>query len=664
MCGIGGILGSDQHRESLIALSRRMGDALRHRGPDDSDVWLDPDASISLVHRRLSIVDLSPSGRQPMTSHDGRLVIVYNGELYNHKAIRAELHAARGTIQWRGHSDTEVLLEAIAHWGLEGALKRSVGMYALAVWDRSTRTLHLARDRAGEKPLYYGRVGSSFTFASELKGLAVHPDWSAEINRDAVALFMRHSYVPTPHSIFANIWKLPPASIVSISDPHGSLPKPRRYWSPLAAASNGIADPDLSDERVIADRLETLLAEAVRQQMQADVPLGAFLSGGVDSSTIVAMMQAIGSSEVKTFSIGFHEDEYDEGKYAKEVARHLGTKHTELYVTPEEAIAVVGLLPEIYDEPFGDSSQIPTFLVSRLARTTVTVSLSGDGGDELFGGYNRYFWGRDLWRAFRWIPPKARGFLAKSIGRVPPAFWDSLYHSLYPRSRPKRQKLVGDKLHKLADVMPAADPDAMYKLLTSTWKEPCELVLDATEPKSALSDSIGSVLSDPTHRMMLLDTMMYLPDDILVKLDRASMAVSLESRVPFLDHRLIEYAWRIPLSAKIDKNIGKIVLRNILYKYVPPHLIERPKQGFAVPIDSWLRGPLRDWAEDLLSEQRIRRDGFLDPIRVRDKWDEHQSGRRNWQYPLWTVLMFQHWLTDQGRRQVPTSASDVIANVA
>jgi asparagine synthase (glutamine-hydrolysing) len=647
MCGIAGIFGFDGLGEELSTVTTRMGDLLSHRGPDDAGVWMDRGAQVALIHRRLSIVDLSPSGHQPMKSHDGRYVIVFNGEIYNHTEIRRELDAAVAGIGWHGHSDTETLLEAISRWGIDAALRKSVGMYAFALWDAGQRRLHLVRDRMGEKPLYYGRIARSIAFSSELKGLAAHPAWTGELNRDSLVLFMRHGYVPAPHSIYSGIWKLNPGSMLTITDPVGDLMPQRRYWSAVAAASNGVADPVHQSAEETTETLELLLRQAVRQQMEADVPLGAFLSGGIDSSIVVAIMQSESSTAVKTFTIGFHEDDYDEARYAKSVAGHLGTNHTELYVTPEEALATVPLLPRIYDEPFADPSQIPTFLVSRLARTQVTVSLSGDGGDELFGGYNRYFWGRDLWRFFRLVPPPVRMLLAKGIGLLSPASWDYLYHHLSPTTkRNKRQKLFGDKLLKLMEILPATTPEQMYRLLTSMWKQPNGVVLQGLEPALISDSGVSDVVRDSTLGMMLSDTITYLPDDILVKLDRASMAVSLESRVPFLDHRLVEYAWRIPLSLKIDKNIGKIVLRRILHKLVPPALVDRPKQGFGVPIDSWLRGPLREWGEELLDEKRLVEDGYLNAHAVRGKWNEHQSKRRNWQYLLWCALMFQQWLAD------------------
>lgn len=647
MCGIAGIFGFGGIEDEVRRTANRMASALRHRGPDDEGIWIDETATIALVHRRLSIIDLSASGHQPMVSSDGRLVLIFNGEIYNHVDIRAELQAVSPGIQWRGHSDTETLVEAVARWGLEKTLARLLGMYAFAMWDRDLRRLYLVRDRLGEKPLYYGRVGRSFVFASELKGMTVHPRWTGDVDRGALALYMRHNYVPSPYCIYAGISKLPPASILTISSPDQySRSTPRRYWSPLAAASNGLAEPETEDESAIQERLEQTLRDAVRRQLQADVPLGAFLSGGVDSSTVVALMQSESTSPIRTFSIGFHEDAYDEAQYARRVAAHLQTAHTELYVTPSEAMAVVPRLPTIYDEPFADPSQVPTFLVSQLARTQVTVSLSGDGGDELFGGYNRYFWSRDLWRIFRWIPAEARLAMAKAIEAIPPGSWDYLYTRLSP-SGPRRHKLFGDKLHKLAEVMPARTPEEMYARLVSHWRRPEDLVLGARALRPISDPHVNDIVNDTTLRMMLLDTTTYLPDDILVKLDRASMAVSLESRVPFLDHRLVEYAWRIPLRLKIDGNVGKVILRKILYRFVPRELIERPKQGFALPIDTWLRGPLREWGESLLSQRRLREDGYLDPELVRTRWAEHLSGKRNWQYLLWGVLMWQEWLEHQ-----------------
>jgi len=637
-----------------------MTDSIAHRGPDDSGAWVDAKSGVALGHRRLSILDLSPQGHQPMTSASGRYVIVFNGEIYNHRALREELELSPstesspvgdvGVICWRGHSDTEVMLAAFERWGTDAALTRFNGMFAFALWDRRERMLHLARDRFGEKPLYYGWMGDTFLFGSELKALKAHPAWRGEIDRGAVALYMRHTYIPAPYSIYREIRKLLPAHVLSISLVNGKrkTPQSRAYWSAKAVAEAGVRHLFAGNEAEAVESLDGLLRDAVALRMEADVPLGAFLSGGVDSSTVVALMQAQSIRPVKTFTIGFHEENYNEAKHAKTVAKHLGTEHTELYVTAAEAMAVIPQLPEIYDEPFSDSSQIPTFLVSKMTRQHVTVALSGDGGDELFGGYNRYFWGRDIWRKVGWMPKSARVAMARGLMALPPQAWDKIFAamgSVLPHRL--RASVPGDKLHKLAGILACTSPEAMYRGLVSFW-DPESVVLGASEPPTALTDpGQWADVPDFTQRMMFLDLVSYLPDDILAKVDRASMAVSLEARVPLLDHRVAEFAWTLPLAMKIRDGQGKWPLRQVLYKYVPREPIERPKMGFGVPIDAWLRGPLRVWAENLLDESRSKKEGFFNPCAVREKWNEHLAGSRNWAYQLWNVLMFQAWLESQ-----------------
>lgn len=636
----------------------RMTDAIAHRGPDDSGAWVDEEAGVALGHRRLSILDLSPQGHQPMTSHGGRYVMVFNGEIYNHQALRKELsplsqHPSgkdEGAGSWRGHSDTEVMLAAFERWGVEEALPRFNGMFAFALWDTHERVLHLARDRFGEKPLYYGWMGDTFLFGSELKAMKAHPAWCGEIDRGALALYMRHTYIPAPYSIYCGIRKLLPAHVLSLSFSAGNrqTPPSRAYWSAKAIAEAGVRHPFTGSDEEAVESLDGLLRDAVSLRMEADVPLGAFLSGGIDSSAVVALMQAQSARPVKTFTIGFHEEGYNEAKHAKVVARHLGTEHTELYVTATEAMAVIPQLPEIYDEPFSDSSQIPTYLVSKMTRQHVTVALSGDAGDELFGGYNRYFWGRDIWRKIGWMPQSARVAMARSLTALSPQNWDNVYTGMKPiLPRRLQANLPGDKLHKLAGVLACASPEVMYKGLVSFWN-PESVVLGASEPATALSDNAQwADIPDFTQRMMFLDLVSYLPDDILAKVDRASMAVSLEARVPMLDHRVAEFAWTLPLNMKIRGGQGKWPLRQVLYKYVPRELIERPKMGFGVPIDVWLRGPLREWAENLLGETRLKDEGFFNHCAIREKWREHLSGSRNWAAQLWTVLMFQAWLEHQ-----------------
>jgi asparagine synthase (glutamine-hydrolysing) len=623
--------------------------AIQHRGPDDSGVWIDAERGVALGHRRLSIVDLSPNGHQPMSSGSGRFVMVFNGEIYNHRALRAEIDVARSAdaTQWRGHSDTEVMLAAFERWGVPDAITRFNGMFAFALYDRQERTLHLARDRFGEKPLYYGWLGSSFVFGSELKALKAHPAWRGEIDRGAVALYVRHAYVPAPYSIYTGIHKLPPAHVLSVplSLTSGELPQPQAYWSAKAMAEQGIHRPfEGSDAEAIAS-LDTLLRDAVAMRMEADVPLGAFLSGGIDSSLVVALMQAQSRRPVKTFTIGFHEAAYNEAQHADTVARHLGTEHTQLYVSEAEALSVIPLLPTIYDEPFSDSSQIPTYLVSKMTRQHVTVALSGDGGDELFGGYNRYLWGRYIWGKVSWIQKSIRAGMARALLGLSVDSWDRVFASVRPvLPRALHASLPGDKVHKVAGVLAAPSAEAMYRGLVSFW-DPQVAVLHASEPPTALTrPGSWAEVPDLIQRMMFLDQISYLPDDILAKVDRASMAVSLEARVPLLDHRVAEFAWKLPVAMKMRQGQGKWPLLQVLYKYVPRELVERPKMGFGVPLDTWLRGQLREWAEHLLDETRLRSEGYLDAGLVRRRWHEHLTGRRNWQYQLWIVLMFEAWL--------------------
>ena len=632
-------------REEPERAIRRMTDTLIHRGPDDGGVWEDPRAGIALGNRRLAIVDLSPEGHQPMHSASGRYVLAFNGEIYNFRALYEELKELGH--RFRGHSDTEVMLAAFDEWGLARALRRFNGMFAFALWDREERSLHLARDRIGEKPLYYGCVGGVLLFGSELKALRAHPRFRGEVSRNALALYLRHNYIPTPYTIYEGVSKLLPGTRLTI-DEAGNVSGPVPYWSAKAAAEHGVNNFFDGSDAEAVDELDGLLRDSIRMRMIADVPLGAFLSGGIDSSTVVALMQAQSERPVKTFSIGFYEEEYSEAGYAKEVAKHLGTDHTELYVTPEEAMSVIPRLPTLYDEPFSDSSQIPTYLVSELARRHVTVSLSGDGGDELFGGYNRYFWGRSIWRKIGWMPPRLRGAAAGAMTAVSPQAWDLAFKKLGPILPGKlRQRVPGDKLHKLAGILNVENPEVMYTSLVSLWKDPGSMIAGGYEPPTALTDPAQwADLPDFTQRMMYLDTVTYLPDDILVKVDRASMGVSLEGRIPFLDHRLVEFAWQLPLGMKVRNGQGKWMLRQVLNRYVPNKLIERPKMGFGVPIDVWLRGPLREWAESLLNERRLSDEGFFDPLPIREKWSEHLSGRRNWQYHLWDVLMFEAWLEE------------------
>lgn len=656
MCGIAGFVDFENSRrtEELYVIVSRMTDALKLRGPDDSGNWIDANIGIALGHRRLSILDLSPEGHQPMISASGRYVMVFNGEIYNHKQIREELEEVSAR-QWRGHSDTEIMLAAITEWGLPEAVRRFVGMFAFALWDREERILHLVRDRLGEKPIYYGWMGNVFLFGSELKSLKPHPQWVAEIDRDVLALYMRYAYVPSPYSVYKNIYKLSPGVILSLkagnrgSECKESLIGFTTYWSVRDAAEAGVKQPFRGSDAEAVISLDKLLRNAVSDQMVADVSLGAFLSGGVDSSTIVALMQAQSDRPVKTFTIGFNEAGYNEAEHAKLVAQHLGTDHTEVYVEPRDAMAVIPRLPALYDEPFGDSSQIPTFLVAQLARRHVTVSLSGDGGDELFGGYNRYFWGPDIWRYARFLPFSLRSAMGKGIRSLSPQAWDKLFNaSAFLLPNKLRYGMPGDKIYKIANFLTAKNQRELYNKFVSCCDEPTSVVLGSKEILTDIKDpAMQPDLDGFIERMMYSDQISYLPDDILVKVDRAAMGVSLETRVPFLDHRVVEFAWQTPLDMKIRGGKGKWLLRQVLDQYVPRELIERPKTGFAVPIDSWLRGPLKDWAMSLLDEKRLIAEGFLNPGLIKTRWQEHLSGRMNRQYYLWNVLMFQAWLEEQ-----------------
>lgn len=673
MCGMVGFLGGVVGMDNEEALLRRMADTLIHRGPDDSGCWCDSEQRIGLGHRRLAIVDLSHAGHQPMVSASGRFMIAFNGEIYNHLALREELEkfvpnakpslslalspegrvdeysgVGEITLAWHGHSDTETLLAGIESWGLEATLKKSIGMFAIALWDSQTRTLTLARDRIGEKPLYYGWQGSGnvrvFLFGSELKALKAHPALKADIDRGALCLLLRHNYIPAPYSIYQGIAKLEPGCILAVSL---AQPEPRiwQYWDAVEVARAGAARPFAGTPDQAVDVLEELAKDAVHQQMMADVPLGAFLSGGIDSSTVVALMQAQSSRPVKTFTIGFDNQSYNEAVHAKAVARHLGTEHTELYVTPEQAMAVIPRLPGLYCEPFADSSQIPTFLVSQLAKQHVTVSLSGDAGDELFCGYNRYLLTASLWNKLAFIPPPLRAIAAKGITALSPDAWDRLAHFI-PGAGLLR--LLGDKLHKGAGVLSSRTVEELYLGMVSSLRNPADWVIDGQEPATHLTELRPKLEGlNAVEQMMALDTISYLPDDILVKVDRAAMGVSLESRVPFLDHRLVEFAWSLPLNYKLRDGQTKWPLRQVLYRHVPRDLIDRPKMGFGVPLHDWLRGPLQDWAEGLLDEARLRREGYFHPAPIRKMWMEHLSGNRNWANHLWGVLMFQAWLESE-----------------
>jgi asparagine synthase (glutamine-hydrolysing) len=639
MCGIAGFIDLERRSGSqeIEALGRAMAATLAHRGPDANGVWSDADAGIVLGHTRLSIVDLSAAGAQPMLSSCGACVISYNGEVYNARELRPELEA-QGRC-FKGHSDTEVLVEACAEWGVRATAERLIGMFAFALWDRRTRTLSLVRDRLGIKPFYHGRVNGRLVFASELKAFEILPGWRPKLDRDALAAYLRLGYVPAPHSIYRGIHKLLPGHIATIgADGQAATAV---FWSLATAAAQGKANPlDFGDGEA-GDALEALLGDAVGRRLVADVPLGAFLSGGIDSSAVAAMMRARSNAAVRTYSIGFKEQGFDEAPHARAVAAHLGTEHTELYVSAAEAQGVIPSLPTIFDEPFADSSQLPTYLLSKLTREHVTVALSGDGGDELFAGYTRHRFARIAGK----VPAPLGRALACGLDVAGPALLERLFHIL-PASR--RPRLGADKLHKAAALF-SAGGERGYRSLVSAWDDPEAIVRGAREAKSPIfAADLVRALPDPLDRMQYLDTLTYLPDDILTKVDRASMAVALEVRVPILDHRLVEFAWQLPARFKLRHGKGKWLLRQVLYRHVPKALVERPKTGFAVPIASWLRGPLRAWAEELLSEPRLAEGGLLDPAPIRARWQEHLEGQRNWHTSLWNVLMFQAWRAPRG----------------
>jgi asparagine synthase (glutamine-hydrolysing) len=641
MCGIAGFIADPRHQSSSNALAdiaAAMDGSLQHRGPDGHGVWIDNDVGVTLVHTRLAIVDLSIAGHQPMHSSDGRFVISYNGEVYNHTAIREEI-AAKGH-KFRGSSDTEVILESIARYGVAATVKRLIGMFAFAVWDKRDRVLTLVRDRLGIKPLYWGKFDGLFIFGSELKALHKHPGWTPQIKPEAVASFIRHAYVPAPHTIYQGVYKLEPGTILSLS--WQAEPKFEKFWDAREVAIEGIGNRFSEDDASLTARLEALLTDAVRLRMMADVPVGAFLSGGIDSSTIVALMKIAGLGPVKTFSIGFELAPFNEAPHAAAVARYLHTEHTELMVTSREALDVVPRLAEMFDEPFADSSQIPTFLVSAMTRKHVSVALTGDGGDELFGGYNRYQLANRSLRLFSVMPEPLRNAVAKAITSLTAERWDQLLAILPRKMAPQH---IGEKLYKAASALRLNNPYELYRRLVTHW-EPSDLMkIDKLEELQTIlwDNSVADDFPNLLDRMQFLDLVTYLPDDVLAKVDRSSMAVGLEARVPLLDHRVVDFAWRLPHSAKIRGGTTKWLLRQVLYRHVPKELVERPKMGFGVPIGNWLRGPLRDWADDLLSEKRLEETGFFDAARVRTYWDEHLSGRHNWQYLLWDLLMFESW---------------------
>jgi len=654
MCGITGIFGN-LRKEEFDSSIHEMSATLNHRGPDDAGTWINEENGVAFGHQRLSIIDLSSAGHQPMVSHCGRFTTVFNGEIYNHLQLRDKLNTSANKQSWKGHSDTETLVTAFSQWGIEKTLQQLVGMFAIAVWDFKEKRLFLIRDRFGEKPLYYGWSNGVFLFGSELKALQKYKRFSNQIDRGALSLYMKYMYVPTPYSIFRDIYKLEPGCILQIDK--GTKPPTLPLFAPFRDQGINIAQwysisnmaqagqkNLITDQNDAVDLIEKTLLESVRSQLISDVPLGAFLSGGIDSSVITALMQKVCKDPVKTFTIGFEESSFNEAIYAKEVSRHLGTEHHELYVTSSDAFKVIPHLPTLYDEPFADSSQIPTYLVSKLARESVTVSLSGDAGDELFGGYSRYLWGSRVWNKVRWMPLIVRQTLGVAINKISVNTWDSIGNSL-PNS--SRVSLMGDKAHRMAHRLKNVKSldDVYHSLVTEGYKEDGLVVNDKAALITKLDNNdIVSGIVDSEHRMMLLDSLTYLPDDILTKVDRAAMGVSLETRIPFLDYRVAELAWRLPLDTKINNGETKWPIRQVLYKYVPKVLIERPKAGFAIPVGQWIRGPLREWAADLLNEERIRREGYFNPELVQQLWQQHLSGKYDWTPRLWAILMFQAWL--------------------
>lgn len=636
MCGIAGFLQPRQLPGEAAATARLMADAIAYRGPDDAGVWTDDDAGIALGHRRLSVIDLSPAGHQPMQSHSGRFVITYNGEIYNFGDLRAELGRSGAKIEWRGTSDTEVLLASIDCWGVRGTLERLNGMFAFAVWDRETRTLTLARDRMGEKPLFYGTSGDLFLFGSELKALQAHPAFAAKLDPDAIAAMLRYDYIPAPRTIWKNFFKLEAAHYIKISDGGRCIGEAAAYWSLKDCAVAGISHPREPGQQLEND-LDALLRDAVGRRMMADVPLGAFLSGGIDSSLIVALMQAQSSRQVRTFTIGFDEPQFDEAPKAAAVAAHLGTDHTEMYVSAQDALDLIPKLPSLWDEPFGDSSQVPTYLLSELSRRSVTVALSGDGGDELFGGYSRFQTIDRLWGML----DKAPASLRSAIG-APLLLASSSDHVPGPGGRAGR-------------ILSARTLEALYHWRVSRVERPFDLVRDA-RPSDDHPFVDLPFLSAAADKMMYSDTQSYLPEDILTKVDRATMAVSLESRAPFLDHRVVEFAWTVPMSEKLTRSTSKAILRKLARRYLPQEIFEQPKMGFCVPVERWLRGPLREWAEDLLDERRLVQEGILNVRAVRSLWAGLLAGKRRHERVVWNILMLQAWLDCQGEVLNPQAA--------
>ena len=647
MCGIAGFI--DLNGFSLLQaqnIGKSMGKAIQHRGPDDSGLWIEKDYGVVLVHQRLAILDLTQFGHQPMLSGSGRYVICFNGEIYNHKQLRSELDLNGEAPNWRGHSDTETILACFDAYGIKQTLKKLVGMFSIALWDKSTKQIFLARDRMGEKPLYYGKHGKLLLFSSELKALHAHPNFSPNINKDSLSLYIRYNYIPQPFSIYRGIKKLPPGHFVRLKQ----NTKPEPFYSLSHTVTSGKMNIFKGSETEVINRVENTLKNTVKSQMQSDVPLGAFLSGGVDSSLILALMQEQQSRRVQSFSIGFDDKNYNEAPFAKKIAKYIGTDHSELYVDARQARNIIPYLPKIYDEPFSDSSQIPTLLLTQFAKKSVKVSLSGDGGDEIFGGYNRYTWVKRSWPKFRYIPKPFKNLMAKLITSIPPSRWNIIAEPILSIMPQKFQYVnFGDKLHKLSSILNCVSTEELYRTLISNCDTPNDIVISGKEPKTKLNfdDGILNALSN-VEKLMFYDTLMYLSDDILVKVDRAAMNFSLETRAPFLDHRLIDLAWQLPFNFKIRNGINKWCLRELLYKRIPKQLIERPKMGFGVPIGDWLKGPLREWVFDLLDKKRMEQSGYFKTSEIHERLEQHISGKKNWQYFLWNILMFETWRKDMG----------------
>jgi asparagine synthase (glutamine-hydrolysing) len=663
MCGLTGFLGrSASDAQTMTAVVRRMAMRISHRGPDDEGEWVDATVGVALGHRRLSIIDLSPHGHQPMVSHTGRYVLAYNGEIYNYQQLRAELTVADPNLPWRGHSDTEVALAAFERWGIDASLPRFNGMFAIAVWDRQTRRLYLARDRFGEKPLYYAFVNGHFLFGSELKALAAHPAWRSRIDRGALRAYMRFNYVPAPFTIFDCARKLPASSCLIVeTDPATGLIRPgepRPFWSAVETALAARERP-LSDQEQAKEELTALLTRVVRARTIAEVPLGAFLSGGIDSSLIVALMREGTQQPVRTFTIGYDDPSFDESRHAALVADHLGTDHTCELVTPRQAQEAIVQMPAVYDEPFADSSQIPTYLVSRTARKHVTVALTGDGGDELFGGYHRYFVGQRLFPVIRSVPGYARKPIAAAIRALSPSYWESLLRAMRRLGGAARlAELSGERLHRLSRQLHAATTEQMYEVIMARPEDGTVPLHGEEERRATHTEGAAWPHAIPdAEAMMLCDTLNILPDDFLVKVDRAAMSVGLETRAPLLDPELFEFAWRVPLAWKLGSDSGKLLLRAVLHRFVPASIVERPKQGFGIPVGSWLKGPLREWTESLLDERRLRREGFLDAATIRRKWAEHLAGTHDRQNEIWGAVVFQQWLESAQETVAPARSA-------